>query len=254
MRDGSVLRGRVSAQNTSMLTLETSDGIKEMEKTSIFRVFYDEAQFEAFEKREGPRLADMRAQASEWEQRFEAFETQWQEKLDKEKARHAAELKAEKDRASADVASARSNARGELRGELWRSALLPGWPQWRRGQKTAAVLLMSGTAVALINLQQSYTGLYGARNEFADPTAPAVFSQLGAAGLVLNYSYFEDKSALVQKAQARVNLAWLILAAVWTTGIVHTTFMPPAEPASLPAMQPQKSSRPPFDISLTVRF
>lgn len=130
------------------------------------------------------------------------------------------------------MAAARENARSELRSDLWHNAVFPGWTEYRRREFRKAAVFSAGAVLALLNLRRSYSALYQSKREYADPGIPAVYSQFGAAGLALNYMHFEEKTAQIRSKQSAVNLAWLIVGAVWTMGLVDAAVAPELQPAS----------------------
>lgn len=228
MRDGTVHRGSVAKQDAAGMEVRTRDGIVVLEKSFIYRIFYDEAQFKVFEQREGPRMAEMRTLSLAWQKKLEAAEKEYDETLEAERAEHERIVSDLKSRYTTDLASARENARSELWSDLWHNAVFPGWTEYRRGELRKASLLSAGAVLALYNLHRSYASLYQAKRDYADPGLPAVYSQLGAAGLALNYIYFVEKTAEVQRRQNAVNLAWFFVGAVWTAGIIDAAFAPAA--------------------------
>jgi hypothetical protein len=230
MRDGTVHRGSVVRQDAGKMEVRTREGMVELEKPFIYRIFYDEAQYKVFEQREGPRLAEMRALSAYWQKRLEDSEREYKETLESERTEHERVTGELKSRYTTDMTAARENARSELWSHLWHNAVFPGWTEYRRTEFRKAALFSAGAVIALYNLHRSYASLYQAKREYADAGLPAVYSQLGASGLALNYIYFAEKTARIQTRQNAVNLAWLFVGAVWTAGLVDAAFAPSASP------------------------
>ncbi|MBL8019926.1 MAG: hypothetical protein JNM27_09690 [Leptospirales bacterium] len=232
MRDGTVHRGSVIKQDAGGMEVRTKDGTVELEKPFIYRIFYDEAQYRVFEQREGPRMAEMRALSAAWQKKIEESEKEHKETLESERTEHERVVGELKSRYTTELGTARQNARAELRSDLWHNAVFPGWTEYRRREFRKSAVFSAGAVLALFNLRRSYSALYQSKREYADPGMPAVYSQFGAAGLALNYIYFEEKTAHIRRKQSAVNLAWLIVGATWTAGLVDAAVAPEAVPSS----------------------
>ncbi|BDA80790.1 hypothetical protein LPTSP3_g37200 [Leptospira kobayashii] len=177
LKKGGVIKGKVVEQDQNKIKVKKEDGsIATVSKADILKVVYKEHLAEGEEEKlrkaeEAKALAN--AEKERLKKEKEEAERLKKELADKEKsdkdlaaqnAKEEAERKKKaEEQAKLDAANRKDLTRG---GAVWRSALLPGWGQWKQGRKIPAILYPSLIAVGLFFTYDRNRIFLNAKNDY----------------------------------------------------------------------------------------
>ncbi|TGN19674.1 LA_0442/LA_0875 N-terminal domain-containing protein [Leptospira idonii] len=160
LKKGGTIKGKVVEQDQNKIRVKKEDGsLITISKSEILKVVYKEHLTEAEEEKLRKAEEAKTAAAAEKErlkkEKEEAEklkkELAEKEKTDKDSAAQKLKDDAEKKKKSEEAERLALESRKDLTrgGAAWRSAVLPGWGQWRQGRKVQAILYPSLIAVGL---------------------------------------------------------------------------------------------------------
>lgn len=265
LKNGQTLTGDIVQQSRTEISIQTTAGVKRVQKTTIRRVVFssrqdgaarEEAARKARQQEEAARKA--REAAARKQQQAEAERRARQQEEAARKAREEAVRKqqqAEAERADREAAERAAQEDAEdaeepqitRGGALWRSLILPGWGQSYQGRSSAAwgyggAFLATGAlnAVFISELQTRQAALdaagsslnlsvvvLGAALPTIDPTL-ALRPQLFG----LQFFNFAERNAAngaARSASRNVQLGNLLLGAVYVASIVDVIVFHPGD-------------------------
>ncbi len=238
LKNGQTLTGDIVQQSRTEISIQTTAGVKRVQKTTIRRVVFSSRQ-DGAAREEAARKARQQEEAAR-KAREEAVRKQQQAEAERAD-REAAERAAQED---AEDAEEPQITRG---GALWRSLILPGWGQSYQGRSSAAwgyggAFLATGAlnAVFISELQTRQAALdaagsslnlsvvvLGAALPTIDPTL-ALRPQLFG----LQFFNFAERNAAngaARSASRNVQLGNLLLGAVYVASIVDVIVFHPGD-------------------------
>lgn len=279
LKDGRKVEGHIIDQNRNIIRFRKTNGrITVFTKSIVKRVTYgkvassnnkNKEQAALRKKRERQRELALLQKEQAAEQRIKAEEKLAEEKLAEEKLLLALANKKQQalDKKAADEISAeRSNAkrvaeekrlaeperkrntsdtRGgpDAIGALWRSALLPGWGQWARGEKLAGGMFAAGTILgsfALYETNRVYRATAHDLDSLGNPLAVIALvsttSQIPAISdpvffTLYNQPFIARRAKLESQLQNQ-RIAGAAIAFVYTWNLIDAFFFHPGKTAS----------------------
>ncbi|TGM09530.1 hypothetical protein EHQ76_01900 [Leptospira barantonii] len=150
LKDGSVLKGKVSSQNAYNITVKTEDGkSQEISKTRILKIVYkDVSNEEALRIKKEEEAKQLEKEQKKKEQEDKKKEEEELSKKTKEEKQKQELLEKQTKDADAQKKEQERLARLQQKGlspwsVAWRSAVLPGWGQWTDERKLPAIIYSS---------------------------------------------------------------------------------------------------------------
>lgn len=239
LKDGTIIKGRVTSQNAQTVVIQTEDGKKqEFSKIRILKIVYkDVTQAEALkiQKEEEAKLAEKEQKKKDQEDKKKAEEEL--SKKNKEEAEKQSKLEKEAKLADANQKERERLARIQQRGlgpwsVAWRSAVLPGWGQWTDERKTSAIVYSSLFISSLYLVyrenqiyKNSVKDLNHINNPYETLIPPPTFSD--PAALYIYSKPFEDQREKVNQNYHKVQLSIAFSVLVYAANIFDAYFFHP---------------------------
>ncbi len=165
LKDGTVLEGKILSQSQVQIQIQTKEGIKTIPKPAVRRIVFGPSDVEKKPEKTPEQEEEERQKAEALRKEQEAAE----------RARKEREAELERQR-QIQIAEERS------RGALWRSAVLPGWGQYYKGEERRGAYFFAGNLAALFVL-------YDGRTKFQANLAKARTAEtIGFIGLTMRGS------------------------------------------------------------------
>ncbi|MCG6166607.1 LA_0442/LA_0875 N-terminal domain-containing protein [Leptospira sanjuanensis] len=239
LKDGTVIKGKVSAQTAYNVTVKTEDGkSQDISKIRILKIVYKDVTNEEalrIKKEEETKLAEKEQKKKEQEDKKKAEEElaqkakeekQKQELLDKQ-AKDAAAKKKEEERL------ARVRQKGLSPWSVaWRSSVLPGWGQWTDERKTSAIIysaLFVSSLYLVYRENQIYKNSVRDLNHMNNPyeTLIPVPSFSDPAALYLYSKPFDDQRDRVNRNYHNLQLSMMFAVLVYAANIFDAYYFHP---------------------------
>lgn len=201
LKKGGTIKGKVIEQDQYKLKIRKEDGTTiVLNKTEILKVVYKENLSAAEEEKlrkaeeEKERIKKEKEEAARLKKEQEEAA-----RLEKENAKNNAALEAEaKRKAEEDAKLAEADRKNLTRkGAMWRSAVLPGWGQWKQGRKVQAIVYPSIIAVGLFFTYDKHRMYLNAKRDYNNLENPYTTNGLVRAA-------FTPQSAAVSPSEAVV--------------------------------------------------
>ncbi len=239
LKDGTILKGRVTSQNAQTVVIQTEDGRKlEFSKIRILKIVYkDVTQAEALkiQKEEEAKLAEKEQKKKDQEDKKKAEEelakknkeeTDKQNRIDKE-AKLADANQKEKERL------ARIQQKGLSPWSVtWRSAVLPGWGQWTDERKSSAIVYSSlfiSSLYLVYRENQIYKNSVKDLNHINNPyetfIPPPSFSD--PVALYIYSKPFEEQRDRVNQNYHKLQLSIAFSVLIYTVNVFDAYFFHP---------------------------
>ncbi|GBF51870.1 hypothetical protein LPTSP4_34080 [Leptospira ryugenii] len=156
LKRGGTVKGKIIEQDQNKLKIQKEDGtVATISKSEILKVVYKE-HITAAEEEKLRKAEEEKARLQQEKERQKEEERQKKELAEKEKAdKENADKKAKEDAEAKKKREAEEKLAQESRknltrgGAVWRSAVLPGWGQYRQGRKVVAFVYPTLIAVGL---------------------------------------------------------------------------------------------------------
>lgn len=252
LNNGTAIEGRIIAQDAKMVRILTKRGEQVFLKTAIRRITYSEKK-QTPEEIEKARLEEEKLK----EQADKDAEAREAEKKEVDRLREENEsLKADLARRNQTEKQAAEAARERYSRSgwpaIWRSAVLPGWGQYYRGDKSRGAAFMAAAGLSAYTLYRFNNDYRKTRTEFNKAQNLAIASAIpGTAGIV--YGAFTTANLRrneMHTAALRVNFVAVFLGALYLFSATDALFYR-SENASLADRQ---ASKPELTAVYTVRF
>lgn len=201
LKKGGTLKGKVVEQDQYKLKIRKEDGTTVvLSKTEILKVVYKDHLTAAEEDK--LRKAEEEKERIKREKEEAARLKKEQEeaaRLEKENAKNNAALEAEAKRKQEEEAKLAEAEKKNLtrNGAAWRSAVLPGWGQWKQGRKVQAFVYPSIIAVGLFFTYDKHRMYLNAKRDYNNLDNPYTTNGLIRAA-------FTPQTAAVSPAEAVV--------------------------------------------------
>ncbi|XDD44603.1 DUF5683 domain-containing protein [Leptospira sp. WS60.C2] len=176
LKKGGTIKGKVVEQDQYKLKIRKEDGTTVVfNKTEILKVVYKEnitaAEEEKLRKAEEEKERIKREKEEAARLKKEAEDAA---RLEKENAKNNAALEAEAKRKAEEEAKLAEAERKTLTrgGATWRSAVLPGWGQWKQGRKTQAIVYPSIIAIGLFFTYDKHRMYLNAKRDYNELENP----------------------------------------------------------------------------------
>ncbi|RHX82014.1 hypothetical protein DLM76_07710 [Leptospira yasudae] len=239
LKDGTVIKGRVSAQNAYNVTVKTEDGkSQDISKVRILKIVYKDVTNEEalrIKKEEEAKLAEKEQKKKEQDDKKKAEEESAQ-KVKEEKQKQEMLDKQAKD-ADAKKKEEERLARVQQKGlspwsVAWRSAVLPGWGQWTDERKTPAIVysaLFVSSLYLVYRENQIYKNSVRDLNHMNNPyeTLIPVPSFSDPAALYLYSKPFEDQRDKVNQNYRNLQLSMIFAVLVYAANIFDAYYFHP---------------------------
>jgi len=108
---------------------------------------------------------------------------------------------------------------------VWRSTLLPGWGQWKEGQRGAGAVYFGLTALSFANYGSAYSRQQAAQKNYSNTVGIGQFL-VGGNTHTLNYLILEPKKARFERARSRTKGARNLVIGIWALSILDAFFKP----------------------------
>ncbi|MCB1174041.1 MAG: hypothetical protein KDK39_10765 [Leptospiraceae bacterium] len=271
LRSGVILNGKVIAQSRTWVRIRTDTGVRTISKQNIRRLSFGVTQDEmasrqrrrqeverrnkelalARERQESARIAVEEKRLRELaEQERKAAEEQQKRAADlqaDEEKRSAAEKEQQQRRAAElEEGDAPQNSQAGLSawGALWRSALIPSWGQWSRGDSVKAGVIAGGMVIgggALYETNRIYRNaardLDAAGNPFAADTSLLILAGLYSEPTLTQlsdpvYAYFytqpyQNQHANLDAKYHQTQVATLVIGLFYVYNLIDAWFFHP---------------------------
>jgi hypothetical protein len=176
LKKGGTLKGKVVEQDQYKLKIRKEDGTTVvLSKTEILKVVYKDHLTAAEEDKLRKAEEDKERIKREKEEAARLKKEQEEAaRLEKENAKNNAALEAEaKRKAEEDAKLAEAERKNLTRnGATWRSAVLPGWGQWKQGRKTQAIVYPSIIAIGLFFTYDKHRMYLNAKRDYNELENP----------------------------------------------------------------------------------
>lgn len=110
---------------------------------------------------------------------------------------------------------------------VWRSALLPGWGQWYKGDETRAVIYGFSGILLLGNFFQSYQSFQNAQADYNSAKGIPYF--LGQYALPYNYLTITPKKDELLESVKLVNISIGLLVSFWLWNVADAYYFEPVD-------------------------
>lgn len=201
LKKGGTLKGKVVEQDQYKLKIRKEDGTTVvLSKTEILKVVYKDHLTAAEEDKLRKAEEDKERIKKEKEEAARLKKEQEEAaRLEKENAKNNAALEAEAKRKQEEEAKLAEAARKNLtrKEATWRSAVLPGWGQWKQGRKVQAIVYPSIIAIGLFFTYDKHRMYLNAKRDYNNLENPYTTNGLIRAA-------FTPQSAAVSPAEAVV--------------------------------------------------
>lgn len=181
LKKGGTIQGKVVEQDQNKLKVKKPDGsIVTVQKSEILKVVYKDtltaAEEEKLRKAEEEKERVKREKEEAARLKKEAEDAKKAEKeLATQKAKDDAE--AEKKRLEAEKLAESERKNLTALGATWRSAVLPGWGQWKQGRKIQAIVYPSLVALGLFFTYDKHRMYLNAKRDYNNLENP--YSETG---------------------------------------------------------------------------
>ncbi|WP_162274087.1 LA_0442/LA_0875 N-terminal domain-containing protein [Leptospira tipperaryensis] len=239
LKDGTIIKGRVTSQNAQTVVIQTEDGKKqEFSKIRILKIVYkdvSQAEVLKIQKEEEAKLAEKEQKKKDQEDKKKTEEelakknkeeTDKQNKIDKE-AKLADANQKEKER----LARIQQKGLGPW-SVVWRSAVLPGWGQWTHERKNPAIVysaLFFSSLYLVYRENQIYKNSVKDLNHINNPyetlIPPPTFSD--PVALYIYSKPFEDQRDRVNQNYHKLQLSVAFTVLVYAANIFDAYFFHP---------------------------
>ncbi|TGM88078.1 LA_0442/LA_0875 N-terminal domain-containing protein [Leptospira levettii] len=170
LKKGGTLKGKVVEQDQYKLKIRKEDGTTVvLNKTEILKVVYKD-QLTAAEEDKLRKAEEDKERIKREKEEAARLKKEQEEaaRLEKENAKNNAILEAEAKRKQEEDARLAEAERKNLTraGATWRSAVLPGWGQWKQGRKVQAIVYPSIIAIGLFFTYDKHRMYLNAKRDY----------------------------------------------------------------------------------------
>ncbi len=145
-------------------------------------------------------------------------------------------------------------ARERRNNALWRSALLPGWGQFYSGRENRAYIFGSAALVSFAYYLNQHSTFTTAQRDYDDSGLPAGLLSITGVGGPANFIYFEDRKAVLNRAETAVNRAFFLMAALWSLNLWEVYANSNIQLSIAPEHMEHADGKPAVRVGYTLRF
>lgn len=233
LKNGKSYEGTITSQDADKIQIQTADGLETIYKITIRRITFTTAKQTPEEKAQAEKAAEQRASAEKAERERQARAAE-EEKKEQKRLKEEADIRKENETLRRELAllkdekKLRQTAEQETHGRsgwpsIWRSALLPGWGQFHRGDVLSSRVFAAGALAASYYFYTANRDYGDAKGYYRDASTLTALSMptRNPDAIGASFVYAHQQRNLMRQRAAGANIALGMLGALYLTNVLE---------------------------------